>query len=104
MSNDVTVGEAARAIATSKALLAAIIGAFTLMSAVGLSILEWRVDVKVRAALSKMDLATDAKIVSMDKAIDANTRTGEENAEDIAQNRARVEAAFEALLGRPRGD
>jgi hypothetical protein len=32
--------------------------------------------------------------------IQSNTRTGEENAEDIEQNRERVEAAFAALLGR----
>lgn len=104
MSDEVTVKDAAKAIAVSKALLAAIIGAFTLMSAIGVAILEWRVDVNVREALSQQDLGTDAKIVAMDKAIDSNTRTGEENAEDIEQNRARVEAAFEALLGRPNGN
>jgi hypothetical protein len=101
MTDEVTVKDAAKAIATSKALLAAIIAAFTFMSAIGVAILEWRVDVNVAEALSKQDLGTDAKIVAMDKAIDANKRTGDENAEDIEQNRARVEAAFEVLIGRP---
>lgn len=100
MNDTVTVKDAAKAIATSKALLAAIIGAFTLMSGIGVAILEWRINVNVKQELSKLDLATDAKIVSMDVAIADNKRTGEENAEDIDQNRARVEAAFQALLGR----
>ena len=101
MTDEVTVKDAAKAIATSKALLAAIIAAFTFMSAIGVAILEWRVDVNVAEALSNQDLGTDAKIVAMDSAIADNKRTGEENAEDIDQNRERVEAAFEALLGRP---
>lgn len=101
MSEEITVRDAAKAIATSKALLAAIIASFTLMSAVGLALLEWRVDVNVRQALSKQDLGTDAKIVSMDSRIDAATRTGEENAKDIAGLEGRVKLAFEALLGRP---
>jgi len=97
--NDVTVTEAAKAIAVSKALLAALIGAFTLMSAVGIAILEWRIDVNVAEALAAQDIGTDAKIVDMDRNIESNRRTGEENAEDIEQNRARVEKAFEVLLG-----
>ena len=47
MNDPVTVKDAAKAVATSKALLAAIIGSFTLMSAVGLAILEWRINVNV---------------------------------------------------------
>jgi hypothetical protein len=97
--NDVTVTEAAKAIAVSKALLAALIGAFTLMSAVGIAILEWRIDVNVAEALAAQDIGTDAKIVDMDRNIESNRRTGEENAEDIEQNRERVEKAFEVLLG-----
>lgn len=65
---------------------------------------DWRIGVKVNEALANQDLATDAKIVAMDKDIADNTRTGSENAEDIEQNRERVQAAFEALLGRPSGD
>ncbi|KPK74257.1 MAG: hypothetical protein AMJ84_00270 [Acidithiobacillales bacterium SM23_46] len=100
MSEEITVKDAAKAIATSKALLASIIAAFTLMSAVGIAILEWRVSVNVAEALAAQDLGTDAKIVAMDSAIADNKRTGSENAEDIEQNRERVEAAFAALLGR----
>lgn len=63
--------------------------------------MQWQVSVEVSRQLAALDIGTDAKIIAMDKAIDSNARTGEENAEDIEQNRERVEAAFEALLGRP---
>jgi hypothetical protein len=100
MNDEVTLTEAAKVVATSKALLAALIGAFTLMSAVGLAVLEWRINVNVAEELAKLDIGTDAKIVAMDANIADNKRTGAENAEDIDQNRQRVEAAFAALLGR----
>ena len=61
---------------------------------------DWRIGVKVADALAAQDLATDHKIVSMDTNIAANTRTGEENAEDIADNERRVEQAFAVLMGR----
>ena len=62
--------------------------------------IDWRVSVKVSAALTAQDLGTDTKIVSMDTSIADNKRTGEENAEDIEQNRRNVESAFAALMGR----
>lgn len=98
MNDPVTVKDAAKAVATSKALLAAIIGAFTLMSAVGLAILEWRIDVNVAEALAAQDIGTDAKIVSMDSSIESNRRTGEENAKDIAENKQAVRDAFKVLM------
>lgn len=66
-----------------------------------LGYLEWRVSAAVDNALSSQDIGTDAKIVAMDQMALANQRTGEENAEDIAQNRENVKAAFAALMGRP---
>jgi hypothetical protein len=98
MNDEVTIKEAAKAVAVSKGLLAAIIAAFTLMSAVGLAILEWRIDVNVRAELSKLDIGTDAKIVAMDGSIESNRRTGEENAKDIAENKESVREAFRVLM------
>lgn len=61
---------------------------------------DWRIGVKINEALAQQDIGTDAKIVAMDSSIADNRRTGEENAEDIEQNRQRVEAAFAALIGR----
>lgn len=62
---------------------------------------DWRIGVKVNEALAAQDLATDAKIVAMDKHIADNTRTGSENGEDIDDLDERVKMAFQALLGRP---
>lgn len=98
MSDEVTVREVATAVATSKTLLAAIIASFTLMSAVGLYILEWRINVNVAQELAKLDIGTDAKIVSMDTSIESNRRTGEENAKDIAENKEAVRDAFRVLM------
>jgi len=100
MSDQVTVAEAAKAMAQSKALLAAIIAAFTLMSGVGLAILEWRVDVNVKNALASQDIGTDSKIVDMDKNIASNAAKAERNAEVIEDNKKRVEQAFSVLLDR----
>ena len=83
-----------------KGLLAAMIAAFSVVSVVGLALMEWRINVNVRAELAKRDLGTDANIVAINTAVADNKRTGEENAEDIEQNRRNVEAAFSALLGR----
>lgn len=83
-----------------KGLLAAMVAAFSVVSVIGLALMEWRINVNVAAELAKYDIGTDAKIVAMDAGIADNKRTGEENAEDIEQNRQRVEAAFAALLGR----
>ncbi len=84
-----------------KGLIAAVVAAFTVMSGVGLAILEWRVDSNVTAALAALDLGTDTKIVTMDTNIADNKRTGEENGEDILQNRDDVRAAFRRLMGMP---
>lgn len=83
-----------------KGLLAACVAAFTVVSVIGLALMEWRINVNVREELANRDLGTDANIVAINSAVADNKRTGEENAEDIDQNRERVEAAFSALLGR----
>lgn len=82
-----------------KGLLASLIAAFSIVSVIGLALMEWRINVNVAEELGKLDLGTDAKIVAMDQDIADNRRTGEENAEDIEQNRERVIAAFDALTG-----
>lgn len=98
MSDEVTVKEVAKAVAMSKGLLAAIIASFTLMSGVGLYILEWRININVAQELAKLDIGTDTKIVSMDTSIESNRRTGEENAKDIAENKEAVRDAFRVLM------
>jgi len=84
-----------------KGLLAGLVTAFTVVSVIGLALMDWRVQVHVANALAAQDLGTDSKIVSMDTNIAHNARTGEENAEDIEQNRRNVEAAFRRLMGLP---
>ena len=83
-----------------KGLLASLVGGFVLVSGVGLALMDWRVQVHVAEELSKMDLGTDAKIISMDDEIDAVGAVGIANAKRIDGNERRVEQAFEALMGR----
>lgn len=87
-----------------KGLLAGMVTAFSVVSVIGLALMDWRISVKVEAALAAQDLGTDSKIVAMDTNIADNKRTGEENAEDIEQNRRNVEAAFRRLMGLPLSD
>jgi hypothetical protein len=60
--------------------------------------MQWQVAVEVAKQLSAQDIGTDSKIVAMDKVSAANTRTGSENAEDIAENKQAVRDAFKALM------
>lgn len=82
-----------------KGLLAGLVAAFTVVSVIGLALMDWRVQVHVKNELANQDLGTDAKIVGMDTSIAENKRTGEENAEDIAENKQAVRDAFLALIG-----
>lgn len=84
-----------------KGLLAGLVTAFTVVSVIGLALMDWRVSVHVANALASQDLGTDAKIVSMDDEIDANGAHTEANTTRIDGNERRVEQAFAALMGRP---
>ncbi len=87
-----------------KGLLASLIGAFTVVSIIGLALMDWRISVHVTKAVDAAfakNLAGNFKIVNMDTSIASNKRTGEENAEDIAQNRRNDELAMFRLLGLP---
>lgn len=83
-----------------KGLLAALVSVGGVLIVIGGLLMEWRIAVRVDAALAAQDLATDSNIMQINAAVAENKRTGSENAEDIEQNRDRVEAAFAALLGR----
>lgn len=83
-----------------KGLLAGMVTAFSVVSVVGLALMDWRVQVHVANALAAQDLGTDAKIVSMDTNIAANAAKTERNAEVIEDNKRRVEQAFAVLLDR----
>ena len=50
---------------------------------------------------ASVDLGATQKIINMDKVAASNTRTGEENGEDIDQIRNNTEAAFRRLMGMP---
>lgn len=87
-----------------KGLLASLVGAFTVVSIIGLALMDWRISVHVTKAVDAAfakNLSANLKIVSMDTNIADNTRTGEENAEDIAQNRRADELAMRRLLNMP---
>lgn len=60
--------------------------------------MQWQVAVEVAKQLSAQDIGTDSKIVAMDALAAENARTGEENAEDIAENKQAVRDAFKALM------
>jgi len=100
MSDDLTTKEALQLLLKAKTLLALIVAAFMAMSAVGYTIMDWRIGVNVAAALANQDIGTDAKIVDMDKHIAANQAKSERNAEVIEDNKKRVEQAFAVLLDR----
>lgn len=87
-----------------KGLLASLIGAFTVVSVIGLAMMEWRISVNVTTAVDNAfanNLSGNVKIVSMDTSIAYNKRTGEENGEDIAHNRRANELAMRRLFGLP---
>jgi len=87
-----------------KGLLASLVGAFTVVSIIGLALMDWRISVHVTTAVNNafaVNLAGNLKIVSMDTSIADNKRTGAENAEDIAQNRRADELAMRRLMGLP---
>lgn len=73
---------------------------FVVLAFLDLVAIDWR----VRARLAETDLATDSNIVEINSNVADNKRTGEENAEDITQNRRNVEAAFRRLMGLPPAD
>ena len=66
--------------------------------------IDWRIGVKVDAALAAQDLGTDIKIINMDKATATNTSGVSENKEDITVNRQNVERAFDFLMGASNDD
>ncbi len=87
-----------------KGLLASLIGAFTVVSVIALALMEWRISVNVTEAVDNAfanNLSGNIKIIDMDKVAAANTRTGEENAEDIEHNRRANELAMRRLFGMP---
>jgi hypothetical protein len=67
-------------------------------------VMEWRVRSNVAAALAAEDLATDSKIIEMDKVAAANTAGVTANKDNIEDNERRVEQAFAVLLGRDPDD
>lgn len=90
-----------------RGLLASLVGAFTVASIIGLALMDWRISVHVTTAVDNAfakNLAGNLKIVSMDTSIASNKRTGDENAEDIQQNRRNNELAMFRLLGLPPPD
>ena len=61
-----------------KGLLASLVGAFTVVSVIGLALMDWRISVHVTRAVDAAfakNLSSSVKIVSMDTNIADNTRT-----------------------------
>ena len=88
------------ALKEAKGLLTAIISTAGVCIIIGGAVMEWRIGVNVTKALSAVDLATDIKIIDMDKATATNTSGVAENKEDIGGLDRRTEMAFAALMGR----
>lgn len=65
---------------------------------VGGAFMEWRISVAVDAALASEDIATDAKIISMDAGIADNKRTGEYHAELITATDQRLRDVANILM------
>lgn len=88
-----------------KGVLAAIASTATVCILIGGALMDWRIGVKVTtgiaAALASEDLATDQKIINMDKATASNTAGVADNKDDITINRKNVERAFAVLMGQP---
>lgn len=61
--------------------------------------MQWQVSIEVDRQLAARDLGTDTNIVNIKSNVQENKRTGEENAEDIAENKQAVRDAFLALIG-----
>lgn len=61
--------------------------------------MQWQVSEEVSRQLTARDLGTDANIVAIKSDVQDNTRTGEENEEDIDELKQNVRAAFEVLMG-----
>lgn len=70
---------------------------FVVLAFLDLVAIDWR----VRARLAETNLAADSNIVSINTSVADNKRTGEENAEDIDENRRNVILAFRRLMGMP---
>jgi hypothetical protein len=90
-----------------KGLLASLVAGFTVVSAIGLALMDWRVSVHVTRAVDAAfaaNLTANTKIITMDTSIADNKRSTEENAEDIEQNRRADELAMRRLLGLPAPD
>ncbi len=83
-----------------KGLIGGLATLATVLIVIGTALMEWRVSVRVTAALAAQDLGTDTKIVAMDKVSALNTAGVSSNKENIEDNERRVEQAFAVLLGR----
>jgi hypothetical protein len=83
-----------------KGLIAGLATLATVLIVIGAAMMEWRVNVRVAAALAAQDLGTDTKIVAMDKVSALNTAGVSANKDNIEDNERRVEQAFAVLLGR----
>jgi len=82
-------------------------GQITVLATVLVSLHLFVMWVMVGAAVDQAfadNLSGNIKIVDMDKIAAANTRTGEENSEDIEQNRRANELAMRRIFGLPPPD
>lgn len=76
----------------------------TVLVLLHLFVMNVMVNSAVTTQLGAQDLATDAKIVTMDDEIDENAAKSAANTTRIEGNERRVELAFAALMGRPTPD
>ena len=91
-----------------KGLLAAIVSTAGICIIIGGALMEWRVNVNVTKAvaaeLAKQDLATDIKIIDMDKATASNTSGVADNKEDITLTQTQLRDVARVLMQSPLGE
>ena len=78
-------------------------GAAVLLVAL-MGFIDWRIGVKLDAALKAQDLGTDTKIISMDTNIATNKSGVAENKEDGEETRQQLRDVAAVLMRPPGGD
>ena len=76
-------------------------GGFLVVGGILIAYLEWRVAENVNDALSKLDIKSDAKIVSMDKDIQTNTTNIANNKDNNDRTQRQLEEVARILMQPP---
>lgn len=76
-------------------------GGFIIVWGITLAFLDWRAAVHADNAVASLNIASDAKVIEMDKKIDSNTLTGKHNSDDIDLTQEQLQKIGEILMRPP---